>query len=92
MIMPLTLFLYLAVDAPTQTLMRALFKKCKLKVIPPFLIHNKQVTLVVYSASVENRKIAVSVIDKEIEHPRQHSVEGGEETLVEKLEEIKSSD
>jgi hypothetical protein len=41
---------------------------------------------------VENRKIAVSVIDKEIEHPRQYSVEGGEETLVEKLEEYKSSD
>jgi hypothetical protein len=29
MMIPLTLFLYLAVDAPAQTLMRALFKKRK---------------------------------------------------------------
>jgi hypothetical protein len=88
MMIPVTLFLYLAVDAPAQTLMRALFKKCKLKVLPHFKVH---LTLLIYLARVEDRKIDESVYVKEMEHPRQYRVEGDEEILVQKLEEIKSS-
>jgi hypothetical protein len=41
---------------------------------------------------VPDQKLAESVIDKEIEHPRELKVEGGEETLVDRLEEIKSNE
>jgi hypothetical protein len=39
MMIPATLFLYLAVDAPAQTLMRALFKKSRFKVRSHLIIH-----------------------------------------------------
>jgi len=92
---PLTLFLYLAVDAPAQSLMRALFKKSRFKIrFHTTTYHLLLKYSLVYLASVAppDRELDKSVNGKIKDCPREHEGEGGEAASVEELKEIKSND